>query len=369
MISYKYPHLFTKLLSISLYRKIGIPLSFPYKVNFDVTYKCNSECRTCNIWKIYKDDNSMLSKELNLQSYKTIFKNYGNNLFIVSFEGGEPFLRDDISDIVISSFENCKNILSCVIASNGSLPKKIEGQVKTILKYNPNIPLHIVLSLDGAKDIHNLIRGKGDSYSKVMEAYKRLKKITSPYLHVLFQTTICKTNFRSILKMERNIDDNFVFTLAHENNFFNNNQCNESVFDIEDRKLLIGIIRKLAEKTKITNISLFLNKIYLLLGIYYLKEKKLPVKCNASFSTLSFDPYGNVSPCAFLGEKFGNIKDYDFNLKHLLLNDNVAEIREIIKNGSCPKCWMNCDALPSIIHSMPKALFRSLFQVFDKSYK
>ena len=38
---------------------INLPLTLPMSIAFAVTYKCNSHCKTCNIWKDSFDINEL----------------------------------------------------------------------------------------------------------------------------------------------------------------------------------------------------------------------------------------------------------------------------------------------------------------------
>ncbi len=43
-------------------------LDFPFKLNFIITYKCNSKCKTCGIWK------RKIKNELTSEEIKTFFR-------------------------------------------------------------------------------------------------------------------------------------------------------------------------------------------------------------------------------------------------------------------------------------------------------
>ncbi|MBN2144785.1 MAG: radical SAM protein [Candidatus Aureabacteria bacterium] len=327
----------------------GIPL--PYKINFNLTYRCNSFCRHCRIWKLYTvNQEEMIRKELTLEDYKKFLSSLGRNLFIASFEGGEPFLREDLADIVLTSVRECKNLLMLWIDSNGLLPEIIEKQVRDILKENRTVPLYVALSLDGQKSIHDSIRGVSGAYEKVMESRDRLLKIGIPNLKVYFQTTISRMNWRNILELYSQYKRNMVFTLCHNAALFHNEDDQDSVFHIEEKEEFISVLKQLVGIYQIRDYPDILNKMFIKQAISYVRSRKPPVPCYASFATLSIDPYGNVRPCSFIRESFGNILHVNHEL-NMLLKQAGSELRDKIRKGDCPLCWMNCDALPSLLHS------------------
>ena len=90
-----------------------VSLKRPYKLNFAITYHCNSRCLTCNIWQMKPKD------ELTLEEIRAFARN--NNYFKwIEITGGEPFLRTDIVDIV-KTFKEYSNSLYIVTIPTNSL--------------------------------------------------------------------------------------------------------------------------------------------------------------------------------------------------------------------------------------------------------
>ena len=343
---FNYLKLFKRILKINSLKRNKKPPFFPYKINFNLTLKCNSFCKTCNIWKQPYDE----TKELSSADYLNFFQNYHKNLFIASFEGGEPFLRKDLSDIVLSCIKNSPNLILLLIDSNGSLPDEIEKKVKIILQEKFTFPLYIAFSLDGPEAIHNDIRGIKNGFALISESVERLKKIKDKRLQIYFQTTISKRNWKFLLDFYETRKESWVFSLAHKGDLFKNMDSEEDVFSIPEKELFSSFLTKLYSAYRIKNWKDLFNKWYLKYTLQYYKSLKSPVKCFAGYATLSIDPLGNVKPCSFSGKIFGNIKDHKFNFSELLNSQNTREILKEIDNQTC-HCWMNCDALPSILHS------------------
>ena len=60
-----------------------------------ISYRCNSKCRTCDVWRKPNDD-------LTLEEWDKVFQKLGRSPVYMTFTGGEPFLRDDLDQMVIS---------------------------------------------------------------------------------------------------------------------------------------------------------------------------------------------------------------------------------------------------------------------------
>ena len=69
----------------------------PINLTFSVTNICQSRCKTCNIWEIYKNNPEKCSEELSLNEIEKIFSSMGH-IYIFNVSGGEPFLRSDFEE-------------------------------------------------------------------------------------------------------------------------------------------------------------------------------------------------------------------------------------------------------------------------------
>src|SRR4030043_2275910 len=84
------------------YRYRNLSVFLPVKRNapvyclFEITNRVNIRCRMCSLWK--RGDKQ---KELSFAQIEKIVKNLEKlGVFMVSITGGEPFMRDDLADII-----------------------------------------------------------------------------------------------------------------------------------------------------------------------------------------------------------------------------------------------------------------------------
>jgi hypothetical protein len=87
------------LLKLPLYWSfyhLGRPMLLPFSLVVSVSYRCNSRCRTCGVWRRESD-------ELSLEEWRQVFAHLGRAPFYLTFTGGEPFLRPDLPEIVIAA--------------------------------------------------------------------------------------------------------------------------------------------------------------------------------------------------------------------------------------------------------------------------
>jgi MoaA/NifB/PqqE/SkfB family radical SAM enzyme len=65
---------------------LGKPLALPLNLTISVSYRCNSRCKTCNVWQRPNDD-------FTIEEYDKTFASIGRAAYWFTFSGGEPTLR------------------------------------------------------------------------------------------------------------------------------------------------------------------------------------------------------------------------------------------------------------------------------------
>ena len=88
-----------KIIRYRLFRLGLVSPGTPLNLTFSVTNLCQSRCRTCSIWKLYRDDPYKRKEELTINEIEKIFKSLGH-VYICNISGGEPFLRPDFTQII-----------------------------------------------------------------------------------------------------------------------------------------------------------------------------------------------------------------------------------------------------------------------------
>ena len=103
------------------------------------------------MWRKPNDD-------LTLEEWDKVFANLGTAPFYMTFTGGEPFLRADLDDLVISAYQHCQPEV-ITIPTNGMLTERVVEKVDRMCRECPTSSIGINLSLDGIGDEHDDIRG------------------------------------------------------------------------------------------------------------------------------------------------------------------------------------------------------------------
>lgn len=315
-----------------LFRRFGFPKVMPMNWTFNLLYRCNSRCKTCNVWK-------KKTNELSLVEYEKIFKNIGKNIHWAILSGGEPFLREDIVEICKLLYKYCRPSI-IVIPTNGTLCKLIPKKTEEILKLCPKSHVTINLSLDGKYDKHDYIRsikGNFDKAIKTLDGLKKLKHYKN--LEIGIHTVISKFNYKDIPElynfvMDELKPDTYITEIAEERKELDTKGMNITPSYEEYSSAIDYLINKIKESKPIKIKQLFRLKYYQMVKDY-LKYKKQILPCYAGIASAQISADGEVWPCCVRADNLGNLRDNEYNFKKIWFSDKTKQIRKSIKNKEC----------------------------------
>lgn len=159
----------------------------PVTVHWELTNRCNENCIHC-----LRDTRRV--KELPLREIKDILLQLKKEgCFVVTFSGGEPFLRKDFSDILEFVRQHQFKIR---ILTNGTLIN-----LKNIRLLNKIKPKLVQVSIYGATPkMHDSITRLKGSFAKSMNAVRLLEKYKIPFR---IATMCLNKNFPELLELKK----------------------------------------------------------------------------------------------------------------------------------------------------------------------
>jgi len=319
------------------------------KLNFVLTYQCNSRCSMCNIWKKGKT-----GKELTIGEIEQFFSK-SNEFSWIDLSGGEIFLRDDLQDVAKIIISKCEDLFLFHFATNGLLTDRVVTFVGWLLK-SQNVPKVLVtVSVDGYESLHDKIRGVPGGFKKTIATFAALRKFNSKKFKVFLGMTIGKDNFSGLNKTidaVKELIPDFNHTELHVNIL----QESEHYYDNKtgsngDQRYLFDVIKKIRDQRPRKRLSpvAFLEDKYLKLSKKFLQDHHCPLPCKSGVVSCFIDPSGDVYPCVAFSKLIGNIRDYGYELKKLLASSRAQDIIRDIRRGDCPHCWTPCEAYQTIM--------------------
>ncbi|MBL7069705.1 MAG: radical SAM protein [Candidatus Omnitrophica bacterium] len=162
----------------------------PIKAMFELTYRCNLKCRHCYV--VPPKDEERGTKELTTKEVFLILDQLAAaGCLNLGFTGGEPFLRNDIFDILRYAKTKGFNI---IVLTNGTLitPKKADS-LKELGLNKIDISFHA-----SDKEIFDWFTKTPGTYKKVLNAVKLLR---DRGIEVYFKATAMTINRYDMLKM------------------------------------------------------------------------------------------------------------------------------------------------------------------------
>lgn len=293
-----------------------------------VTYRCNAKCYMCNTWQ----HPSKKADEFNVDLVKKI----PDGLKFINITGGEPFLRDDLEEIVRVAVKKSERV---VISSNGYFTEKM---VKMAEKFGNNIGFRI--SIEGLPAANDELRGLKDGFDHGIRTLVSLHSMGIK--DIGFGMTVSDRNAKDMIELYRlsNAMGLEFATATTHNSFYFHKEDNGYV----DPEMVAGEFENIALELLRTNKPKNWFRAYFNMGLANkVRGGKRPLPCEVGTDVFFMDPHGNIMPCNGSDSPMvmGNLNNNAFDD---IWNGQKAEmVRKQVKN--CTKeCWMIGSASPAM---------------------
>ena len=319
----------------------------PTDISIITTYRCPMRCQMCNIWQNpTKKEEEITAKDLKILP----------NFKFVNITGGEPFVREDLGEIVELMFTKSPRI---VISTSGWF----EDRVIDIAKHFPNIGIR--LSIEGMQAKNDELRGREGGFEKGVRTLRRLREMGIK--DVGFGITVSNHNSADMLELyelAKELDMEFA-TAAFHNSFYFHKYDNV----ITNKDEVTSNFMKLIEMQLREDHPKSWFRAYFNMGlINYINGGKRLLPCEAGTVNFFIDPWGEVYPCNGLEESkwkksMGNIRKAE-KFEDIWFSKEADEVRELVR--TCPKnCWMVGTASPV----MKKYIHKPAMWVLDNKVR
>lgn len=319
-------------------------LNHPHKVNFACTYRCNLRCRTCNIWK------KKPPEELRPSEIERIFSNLKTEW--VNLTGGEPFIMNDLPEIV-NAIKEKSNPYIMNVTTNGFLTDKITGDIKEILRLG--IPRVLCgVSIDGPEETHDRIRGVRGSWKRAVATYKELKPLSCDNFKTFISYTVSSMNadmfYKAMGEIKKSVSDigegDFHFNIYHTSEHYYSNSLQNGFI-----RAIPEYFEKYGSESNSFPLA-FLKRRYVQHVRDYIKNHRTNIRCASLSSSCFIDSVGNVYPCIHYNKNLGNLRDHEYDINRIWNNDRAKAARREIVDKGCPGCWTPCEAYQTILANL-----------------
>lgn len=293
-----------------------------------VTYRCNSRCYMCHTWQHpTRPEEEIQPEHLERLPF----------MRVVNVTGGEPFMREDLGEIIAVLKRKCKRL---VISTNGFFTDRI----LRLARRHPDIGVRV--SLEGFPEANDELRGVRGGFDRGLRTVVELKAMGMK--DVGFGITVSDRNARDLLPLyhlAKQMGVEFATATVHNSYYFHKMDNR-----IEDKEMVIGEFRKLiAELLRSRRIKDWYRAYFNWGIINYIRGNPRLLPCEMGFNAFYLDPLGEVRPCNVMEESMGNIKHQGF--EEIWRGQEAERVRQMVR-----RCKRNCWMIGSVGEIMRKYL-------------
>ena len=323
----------------------------PLHLIFFITNKCDFSCQHCFLIANGELNNKSRSI-LSLDEIEKITRSVPN-LTALSLTGGEPFLRKDFRDIVMS-FVRHTNLKSLTSVTNGVKLERILPQIEPILR-DTELNIFITVSLDGSEAAHNEIRQKPNAYARSISTIRELKKLREKYprFAVGVNSTYIGTNYADLMELYDDLEEVQPHYLTlnlmrgvdwqdrppklSTDDYRRLNARKNALMDrLDQTRTLIQIILRAKDEVMTELVA----------NTYDQNASLFPCYGGQLFGVMKDN--GDVFPCEQLSAPFGNVRTADYDFMRVWESGTAKAERQKIKAGKC-HCTYECSMSPNIL--------------------
>ncbi len=296
------------------------------------TYRCNAKCHMCNTWQHPTRPEDEISPEVmsRLPFIPTI-----------NLTGGEPFLREDVEDVIGVLAERSKRL---VVSTNGFWTDRI----LEVAKKHPKLGVRI--SLEGLPEANDELRGTRNGFDRGLRTLINLKRMGLK--DIGFAITLSDRNALDLMELyhlSRQLGVEFATAAVHNSYYFHKH---DNV--MEKTGKLTAELDKLIDELLKSRRPKDWFRAYFNRGLqqFILGNPRL-LPCRMGWQSFFLDPLGEIRPCNVLEASMGNLKEKNFD--EIWNGEAAALVRE--RTASCKlNCWMIGSAAEPIKANWPRVL-------------
>jgi MoaA/NifB/PqqE/SkfB family radical SAM enzyme len=294
-----------------------------------VNHRCNTFCVMCDIWS--RPDRHELPPDF----YRRLPRSLRN----INISGGEPFLRDDLPEIVRVLRDHLDRP-RVVFSTNGVLTEKIVGQVSEMARLGA---VAVRVSVDGLGEVHDRIRNHKGCFDKAIATIRGLREAG---VHDLgLACTGSKDNpgaLGDVKRLAESLGVDYVSSVVHSSEVYFGDQNDMVPRDDRTRGDLLQIATKQLRSRRPKD---WFRAYYTDGMIDYIDGKRRREPCTALTDHIHVDHHGVVYPCNVLNRPLGDLTKTSW--EELEANPETRRVLEAV-HGCRIQCWMSCTVAPGM---------------------
>lgn len=317
----------------------------PHYLVFFVTRNCTAHCAHCLL-----GERSESLNELTLDEIGRMCDHMDPLLFLL-ITGGDPFLRDDI-DQIVRTFYRKPGFRNLGMPSNGFFPQKIVQASETILKECPGIDFAVDISIDGIGPDHDRIRGVTGLFDRAIETYRGLADLKKRFRNFNLNVAVTVSHFNQDKLTELYEYLSGDLGVVNINHLLCRGDPRDPLAKQVDPQKYRAFSQRLDDDLKkrmLTGYSgyPFADMINAMKSIRHRLIQKIQtnqrfiIPCYAARLGVILYPDGSLAPCELRDETIGNLRTQNYDFRAVIRSGEADRIREKIRDDRC-FCTYEC---------------------------
>jgi len=272
-----------------------------------------------------------------------------NGLKFINITGGEPFLREDLAEIVQVALKKTERL---VISTNGYFTDRMVALAKKF----PGIGVRI--SIEGLPAANDKLRGLKDCFDHGLRSLLELRALGVK--DIGFGMTVSDVNAKDMIELYRLADSmglEFATASTHNSYYFHKD---DNAF--QDPEMVAREFERIScELLKTKKVKNWFRAYFNHGMANYVRGGKRLLPCEVGTDMFFLDPFGRIMPCNGMDCEMpmGDLTKQSFD--EIWQSAQAAKVREAVKH--CQKdCWM----IGSVAPAMKKDLLTPVKWIVSK---
>jgi len=307
----------------------------PKVIQLPITYKCNSRCVMCNVWKMdYSNEASVgeFSKFLSDPLFDQVAS--------VGINGGEPSLIRSLPDYA-SEILKLPSIKSLNIISHGFNKKLLLKSIEDIYAScrAKGVRFHVSISLDGYGETHDRVRGIKGAFSRTMGTIDEIVANRSKYCDSFdLGCTVVNQNIDHLTTLDNYVRERELkikYRLGIDNKRIESDQVRDQYSVIYSPNVQsaseffhwqYSSAKNLGDKFKYFSLFFWLTA----------SKRKRLLGCMWKEDGVTLDSRGNLYYCAVASKAIGSLRSG--NGQEIFFSDANIQYRQELIRENCSSC-------------------------------
>lgn len=328
----------------------------PSRLVLDITRRCNLRCNMCRTWEDTRND------ELSVPEIADVLRQLPR-LTWLDITGGEPFLRKDAQELLLTVVRTAPALTVLHFPTNGWFTQRVVDTCAALIEARPDLQLIVTVSVDGPEPVHDQIRGRAGSFARAMETFSLLRAM--PGVNAFIGTTLTRDSQASLGALGEVLQARFPDFEAREwhwnrlqisEHFFGNSKVQALVPDLgsepqddpsEQNLPRRSVVREHLERRGAPRSLVDLMELAFLINLEFVANgEPSGIDCESLRSTAFISPEGELYPCHVWDKPLGNLREHSF--AELWHGEGVRAARAEVERLACGGCFTPCEAYPAL---------------------